>query len=84
MTEQPSKETARQRARRNHYAEALAVVRGLLAAWRGPTDDPAYQAAVTFCRRSCRSCGEPAVKNSLCQPCWDEFEKQPPPTGRAA
>lgn len=59
--------------RANHYGEALAALRGLLAAWTGDREDPAYRAARHLERTACRSCGEPAVRNHCCAACWRAY-----------
>src|SRR4051812_45907398 len=53
----------------NRVAEAQAVLRGFLGEW--PQAPDALRAAVVaHIRESCRSCGDPATRNSLCAPCW--------------
>jgi hypothetical protein len=68
-------EAERSRVRANHFAEALSLVRGLVAAWPRGREEPEYLAALNYIALSCKSCGTKleTTRRDLCPECWAAF-----------
>lgn len=70
--------------RGNPFSATTCAIRSLLGAWPEHARGLAYRKAMEWIRESCRSCGDPAVRNNCCTECWREFVKGPrPPSGAA-